>query len=256
MTTYRSTLGSIEEAELQRLAGEHCRSFISEVTRPEAGVRGQFTRPLAAHEEYSRRVLLSCGQISTTCHQMAVAAELLSGFRARDMGHRGLISRFDYIVYHLENHYVRAVAVIDRSLQLINLVFRLGLSERDCKFGVITANEFVKNTSTQKSLKRLDKMVQPMRQTRNLIIHQRQLSEESLDQIELFHTLQKIEEAEGTDDSLTKTMASYGKSITDKVVTARKRELRETNTKLYLEVKSLMDSMITRYVRTHSALTG
>lgn len=107
--------------------------------------------------------------ISKCIEQLNWAIEMLAGYRTSNEV-PGL-TRIDYISYGLENIYLRITTVFDRCLRLVNVVYQLGLPERECKRTTIIKNINVKNTNTGKSLKELDSYVERYQGVRNVIAH-------------------------------------------------------------------------------------
>ena len=146
------------------LASEIIRETIPE--EPHRRRRGEVIRPLRPDEEYVRSSLISAGELITVCEQMVYAVEFLSGFRARKTSSGESITRLDYIVYHLENHLIRTGAVLDRALLLVNVIFRLGVPDRECRFSGIAYNDHVSQTPVAAALKSLEKTIEPYRSQR------------------------------------------------------------------------------------------
>ena len=74
--------------------------------------------------------LFSIGNIMECMDQLYFTVELLSGFRKRK---NSLFNRTDYIIYMIENFYLRITSIHDRCLILTNKVFDIGLPDKECK---------------------------------------------------------------------------------------------------------------------------
>ena len=116
----------------------------------------------------------------TIVEQMTYAVDSLSGFRAGRVVAGRPITRLDHIVYHLEGHLIRTCSVLDRALQLVNVVFRLGIPERECRFAVVGQNRHVMDTPVADALRNIDNTTQPHRSQRNLVVHRSRYSDDGL----------------------------------------------------------------------------
>lgn len=193
--------------------GAHVATMIRETTPrfQTKTVRWQASRPFHKHEEYVRRCLVSAGEVIAACEQMAHATELLTGYRRSSKAARVPLSRYEYVTYHIENHLIRAISVLDRSLVLVNIVFRLGLRNEDCRFNTIIGNEHVSHTKTATALRALDKFLKPLRRPRNVVIHHRQHDDPLFESVVPFYVLQKGDMARGGSDPLIVQYASLSR---------------------------------------------
>jgi hypothetical protein len=136
-----------------------------------------------------RSVLLSAGELVTICNQLHHAVSFAGNFRSNEHLKSEGIKRFDYVLYHLENHLIRAVATFDRTLILVNEVFMLGNEPKNCKPHVILSNRHVVSSGVYNYLKELDKHLRPYREPRNTVIHKQRYKHEDLYWIECMHIL-------------------------------------------------------------------
>ena len=214
---------------------------------------GESLRPLRPDEEYARRSLLFAGELLNVCDQMSYAIEFLTGFRSRKMPSGEPITRYDYIVYHLENHLIRTSSILDRALLLVNIIFRLGVPEKECRFSVIADNEHIASTPTAGALRSIQKILEPYQGQRNLVIHRRRLSDENLSPLELYYLFQKSE-ATGSDDNVTENFFHFYKGMTDKFVKAKKEELLAFDSEAYLAVSKLLQTLEPIFDLNHASL--
>lgn len=230
---------------------------VIEETKPK-DFRGEIpwtpSRPLRPDEEYVSNCLISGGDLVSVCDQMAMATEFLTGYRDRFRKTRMLITRFDYIVYHIENHLIRSMSVLDRSLLLTNVVFRLGIPEQECRFKVVAHNEHVVRTRVAKSLRSLDALLNPLRSQRNIVIHRRGHSDSTLRRLEPYYILQKVERKTPECDDPTVRLRFMFKSLTDQLVSKRKQELAAVNENVFSEVGRFLVALEPVFLRTCAAL--
>jgi hypothetical protein len=237
---------TLYESEFIQTLGNFGAQIIKEAVS-DPGLRYQtefpLTRPLRADEEYVRRAYISARELLTVCHQMVFAVEFLSGFRKRKMVSGGLVTRLDHLIYHLENHFIRVGMIMDRALQLVNVVFRLGIPERECRFTVVALNEHVSHTQVTHCLQELEHILEPYKGHRHIIIHRRRYTDKGIEKIEPFYILESVGLDEEKTDIITE-LYPLVKSLTDKEVRSRKAELSKCNQTVFKEVSKLFTELL------------
>lgn len=161
-------------------------------------------------ERYAIETLLSLGNVVGCVDQLIFSVDMLSGYKSRSMPKR--MNRYDYIVFGIENYYLRLTSVFDRCLRLANVVYQLGLPERQCNNDTIIKNSHIKGTDVATSLQELDKFTGPFRYHRNIIAHQTSYTEKELDGLGFYYFT--IEE----DDNLRKYRHIYKKKADEFVL--------------------------------------
>jgi hypothetical protein len=164
-------------------------------------------------ESYGIETLVSIGSVVSCIDQLHFSVTMLSGYRSSSTPNR--MNRYDYIVFGIENYYLRLTSVFDRCLRLANVVYQLGLPERQCNNDSIINNSHVKGTSVAKTLKALDKFTESFRFHRNTVAHHATYSEKELDQLGSYYLL--VEE----DGSFERYQYLYKKMTDDFVADKR-----------------------------------
>jgi hypothetical protein len=194
------------------------------------GPSGEQSGPISAQEEYAQAVLFAASEFVATVDQMKYAVRSLAGFRRVEArGSRFEPTRLDHLIYHLENHIIRTVTLIDRSLQLTNIVYGLGIPERGCSETTVAENAHLKSSAAAKELRRLLALVKPLRQQRNVIVHRRRYRDDTMRRIGTFFVLEQIEQGDEPAKRVTPNYRWLYKALTDKYVAEKKRELAESN---------------------------
>ena len=192
------------------------------------------------YEQYNIDVLLSANNIIECLDQIHYTIEMLSGFKTK----RGsLMNRHDYIVFILENFYLRITSIFDRTLRFLNIVFEIGLPEKECKESTIIQNDKIKYTPMYVELKKLNALIHQYRFPRNKIAHSEAYNEKRLEDIQQFYIV--IES--GSDKSLERYKYFY-KRIADEYVVEKRNELN----KITEEIEKLLVNFfngITPYVK-------
>jgi hypothetical protein len=178
--------------------------------------------------------MLSINNVVSCIDQLHFSVAMLSGYRVGTVPDR--MNRYDYIVYGIENYYLRLTSIHDRCLRLANVIFQLGIPERHCNNATIINNSHVKGSAVANSLKALDKFTSPFRFHRNTVAHEATYSEEELDQLGLYHHL--LDEDESFRDYKYPV-----KKMTDDFVIEKKTEYQRDLERLELLVTNYFDSL-------------
>lgn len=180
-------------------------------------------------ERYVLGVLVSAGEVVAVLDQLVYAVDSLSGYRRPKRAHSHYATRAQHVAYHLENHVIRAAALGERVLQLINVAFSLGLPNRACTWLAIAENAHVKSANVFESLGALRKFLGSKRTTRNIVVHQRGYSDDELHEIEGYYLLEQIDRQAGIETPTVMRSRYIFKTIADQLVSARRSELRKYN---------------------------
>lgn len=165
-------------------------------------------------------LLLSAGKIIECIDQLYFTVEMLSGFKRKKKGN---MNRHDHIVYMIENFYLRITSIFDRALRLSNLVFQIGLPEKECRESTIIMNQKIKGTEVERILQKLNRFTSDYRLKRNQIAHQEGFHDKELSPLEMFYYLLETDESA----EFQKYRHLY-KTKADNYVLEKKNEFNET----------------------------
>jgi|GEM_PF-2935698 len=203
------------------------------------------TKP-TSFERYNIDVFLSANNIINCLDQIHYSIEMLSGFK-RKCGSE--MNRHDYIVFILDNFYLRITSIFDRILRFTNVVLEIGLPEKECKVSTIIENDKIKGTTLYSVLKKLNTFIDKYRYTRNKIAHSTSFREKKLFDIQAYYILLDLENHEDIDRYKT-----YFKLETDKYVMNKKKELMKITNDLekllidfFNEIAPFVDTIRQRY---------
>jgi hypothetical protein len=185
-------------------------------------------------ESYAVETLLSLGSVISCVDQLYFSVDMLSGYRSSCTPDR--MNRYDYIVFGIENYYLRLTSVFDRCLRLANVLHQLGLPDRRCNNDSIIENSHIKGTAVAYTLRELDKFTGPFRSHRNTVAHQASYSEKELDLLGMYFFL--VEE----DDSFKRFLYLF-KKMADDFVADKKDELIGNVSNLEGLVESYFDAL-------------
>lgn len=167
-------------------------------------------------ESYSIETLLSIGNVVSCIDQLHFSVDMLAGYRTATTPEH--MNRYDYIVFGIENYYLRLTSVFDRCLRLANVAYQFGLPERQCSTNTIIKNAHIKGTPVAGTLKKLDDFTQPFRFYRNTVAHESAYSEKDLDRMGAYYHL------EDEKDDVFFQYRNLFKVKTDKYVSDKKQE--------------------------------
>ncbi len=183
-------------------------------------------------ESYAIETLLSIGNVVSCIDQLYFSVVMLSGYRSNAAPEK--MNRYDYVVFGIENYYLRLTSTYDRCLRLANVIFQLGLPEKQCSNDTIIKNSHIKSTPVADSLKMLDRFTAPFRFHRNTVAHQGTYSDKDLDRIGTYYLV--VEE----DDSFERYRHLY-KAQMDDFVAERKQEFSGQVSELEKNVEKYFD---------------
>ncbi|MBK0379733.1 Cthe_2314 family HEPN domain-containing protein [Mucilaginibacter segetis] len=194
-------------------------------------------RQLHRYEQYVLDCLLAMSEIEGLVRQLNASAILMANYRESKKLKEQKISRYDYIIYHIEGHLLRVTSVIDRLLIFVNKVLEMGLTDFKCK--IIFMLEDQKNKKGKyalyveklpglyDNLMTLVKYIDIFREDRNIIAHSKEIAYQDLRPIQGYHLILQGP----TDSNLTK-YKSLIKTKTDKKVKQYKNEMLLFNKKI------------------------
>lgn len=207
-------LTKLKDHAILRTASEASRVYIAKCHPTEPDKYPKATRK----ESYAIETLLSLSSVVTCIDQLHFSVDMLAGYRIQSTPER--MNRYDYIVFGIENYYLRLTSVYDRCLRLGNIVFQLGLPERECRETTITKNAYIKGTPVAQALKDMDKFTNPFRFHRNTVAHESTYSEGELDKLGSYYLVAE------EDQQFEKYRHLY-KQKTDKYVSDKKAEFQK-----------------------------
>jgi hypothetical protein len=174
--------------------------------------------PVTIKESYAIETFLSVGNIVSCIDQLYFSIDMIAGYRSNTAPKE--MNRYDYIVFGIENYYLRLTSVFDRCLRLANIIFQLGLPEQQCNSQSIIKNSHIKGTRVASTLTKLDKFTSPFRFHRNTVAHKGTYSEKDLDRLGSYYHL--INE-----DNSFENYRHFFKKQTDDFVADKKDEFHE-----------------------------
>ncbi|WP_201554648.1 Cthe_2314 family HEPN domain-containing protein [Psychrobacter immobilis] len=200
-------------------------------------------------EQYTLDCFKAVRSITDCMEQLHFSIELLSGYRTSTSPDS--MNRHDHIVFAIENYYLRITSVYDRCLRLINILYNLGLPERDCKNSTIVKNIHVKGSDIETSLKALDKFTNSFRQFRNSVAHNETYSvDDKLQIIASYYFL----EAKGVTDIIK--FKHLFKTETDKYIKDKKSEFNADLVELESLIIDFLNAVNTKYLGMKSKFTS
>ncbi|WP_345954004.1 Cthe_2314 family HEPN domain-containing protein [Mucilaginibacter sp. PAMB04168] len=230
---------------------------LDEIKKPSLGFNP--SRSLYPHEEYIQRSLLAIGEVDGLVRQLNYSAILLANFRNTPTMKRNKISRYEYMIYHIEGYLLRVTGVLDRLLKLVNTILDLKLNDNACIASMmIHSRKGVKGLHNDRietmvpgltnALLEISRYIEKFREDRNMIAHKGKIHYQDLREIEMFHiVLQNDPEEE------IKKFEWYIKILTDKKVVEYKKDFQnctETIESLLLPIYTLLEVFFNNYQKS------
>jgi hypothetical protein len=80
--------------------------------------RSEMDPPYTPKESYAIDVVMSISNVISCLDQLYHSIDMLAGYRQAN----SKMNRYDYIVFGIENYYLRLTSVFDRCLRLTNII--------------------------------------------------------------------------------------------------------------------------------------
>ena len=130
-----------------------------------------FLAKVPEYERYDWEVFTQLSSIYSVIERLEFSQNYIRTFPQSHSYEKEGITQHDWIEYHYSYYVITLISLSDVALKLTNAVFRLGNRERDCKADLIKKNTWVRATPVKQALDRLDQLIQPHREGRNLHVH-------------------------------------------------------------------------------------
>lgn len=196
-------------------------------------------REYTPDEKYVKRVFLAFSEIQTILKQLTQATQSLSGYRATKRFKEAGIGRFDHIIYHLENFYIRIIGCFDRCLLLVNATLDLGLSHKECTYKRINSS-VCKFPTIVGQLSEINGVVKPFRNNRDSIAHRRRLRVPELWNLEGLYVIQELPDIIA-DKSILSLYST--KILTDSAVAEQQQQMEEIIQQITKRVEKLLTGL-------------
>jgi len=157
--------------------------------------------------------------------------------------------RADHLTFCVENYYIRLQSVYDRTLQLVNAVFHLGINEQNVNHTQIISNTRVKLSPIKFRLKALQKVLRPEADTRNTIIHRSGYRDTTVNMLKFWTFFPKKYSVNSTaSESLTEEYFDGVYQRYLKAIETKTREFKEINENLAAVIAPLTDDLYLQYL--------
>lgn len=120
------------------------------------------------------------------CNQLYSAIDFLSNYSYKDT--KSTAKRIEHLEYNLENFIIRLASVKDRTLQVINAVFHIGMDEGDVSERMIMNNIKVSRTKLPASILKLTKAIKSFSGERNTIVHRHTYLDKEIRRLHVFYS--------------------------------------------------------------------
>jgi len=186
-------------------------------------------------EKKAIEILFGINRITECIDQIYFSIEMLSGFRKKK---NSIINRHDHVVFMIENFYLRTTSVFDRMLRFSNVIFDIGLPEKECRESTIIRNQKIKGTPVELALKKVDKLINDYKPIRNQVAHANTFQDDELPTIQEFYYL--IDK--GTPE--LKKYKHFYKLRANRYVNNKKEELIKSANQIKKATLEFFDSMV------------
>lgn len=243
---------SLASHALVKLALENIKPLLDEAqddlieVAKQGVVRREGDATLLEYEFYDDDVFSKAGAL-VECLDRLEQSQRLIETAGQSLWDAANLDRHTWIEYHYSFYVVTVVSLADISLMLTNSVFRLGISERDCKPSLITKNWWVAaQPDVKAALDDLSNLIKPYRVGRNLHVHQGKLQpiakvmgSKMLDQLSLFSFVERAGKP-----VVPGTILAKGYSLEVPKITGR---LEQERTEIRTRIEAVFDALFPVY---------
>ena len=192
-------------------------------------------------EEYLISVFLWSMRIVDCFKMLEDARVYLSHFRSTKWCLEAGIGRIDHMNYHYFNYAITIVRIMDVALILTNNTFRLGNPTKLCRLENIIKNSWVRSEGVDILLRRLNSVVEPWREPRNLFVHRgKTLDRRSMHILETLEFLSR-------ENLLTNISSSDTKPLYKPEISRIFTEFAQTKAPLFNATSNLLSGLLPIY---------
>lgn len=139
------------------------------------------------YEEYIIKVTFSLDDLINLINQIDFAIKFLCEINHKSFLEKDDLTKLDWLLYNIENYLIRVSSINDRVLNLINIVFDLGVKESNGKYSKI--NDKLKNHDSKimEIYKKLYEYLEKCINDRDSIIHKKSYSAEEAPELDRLH---------------------------------------------------------------------
>jgi hypothetical protein len=200
-------------------------------------------------EYYNWQLAWASIQLRDLMEQLFDAATLLNNYPAKSTG----ITSFRYLLYTLENWYMRCGSVEDRTINLINRVFHLGCHKAGAADFVLR-NIKVERTDVPARFRQLQKVLQEHRTVRNKIVHAESLAPDELRSLAFLYMYDDDMIARHESERFRRSVKRIRAERLSKTRQERKDQLLGINEKIIVALLPLLDVLLPIMNEQHSRL--
>jgi hypothetical protein len=225
----------MSDSFLQKLSNLLAEKVLSldEIRKPSKGFHP--SRPLYKHEQYISDCFQALYEIKGLMDQLNYSAIFLASFRNTPAMTKNKISRYEYMIYHIEGYLLRVTGIMDRLLILVNNILILNLTSIQCKAPIMLINQKGKYfdriedliPGLNNALLQVLNYINMFREDRNTIAHSEKIGYSDLRRIEMFHIILNSDQCEEFEN-----LKYLVKQMTDKKVIEYKKDFLICNKKL------------------------
>ena len=120
------------------------------------------------------------------CNQLSSAIDFISNYSYKDT--KSTAKRIEHLEYNLENFIIRLASTKDRTLQVVNAVFHIGMDEGDVSDRTMMNNLKVIRTKLPSLFLKLTKGIKKFSGERNTIVHRHTYLDKEIRKLHIFYS--------------------------------------------------------------------
>jgi hypothetical protein len=157
------------------------------------------------------------------------------------------INRQSHLVFNAEGYLIRVGSLLDRALKVVDAVFHLGNSERNCSWSVVPSNRRVAHhTEIIAALKALKKLTDRYQGQRNEVVHSHPYLEQRLRYAEMYDLVSRSRRLKGDPD--VAFLERERDTFLREFLKEKRAEFQSFNVEVAHALRVLFDALEPRYV--------
>lgn len=176
-------------------------------------INPEYKRTPSKAEYYCILVGKTLSHVLTICRQLEHSVLYFSSFSPTQKMKKANITRQSHLLYCIENYIIRTQSMYDRLLVLVDRVFELYNPSHIISHELIISNSHIQHSSIPSKLKVLRKVIKDYYRDRNMIIHEHELLEDDIRELEAYTILSISEDPLKGQSALTENVNYLARQI-------------------------------------------
>lgn len=240
--TFMYEISKLEKTQIVK----HLKTQIISLVEKLQEIDQEKSRGLSKEDAYIHLTWLLINEIENKFKDLDACIAFLSSY-SKNGAVGKLLTREEYLFYHLEFYYIGVIGIFDRALKLVNHIYGLGLADRYVTLDIITSHRHI-DGELSKMLKLFNKDVNNIRTLQNGFKHKQKMRDDKLKTAVLLETAYRYKWLSDSFDKVTRKQCEFLSTLEYRqYIRDKKKELKQTNAALANSLAALFDRSYFEY---------